>query len=242
MDVATKRKQESVDKRIIADIGLFAAELAESKGNDIGHIVLISGDSDYGYILARLRDKAYIGKIIIFINDYTKETLIQHADHTHCLFQSNLARKENPFSDYNQRKIPSYSHSSQYSPYTHHSSMHSRTRPSEQFQLNGYKHSHSHSYNVNEQPLSSQWTTTYFPYQNTSNNMDDMYDRNSHRSKTDRNKSTRSDRRAYRNLSPSNLNGHGPNNSHPMKPNKQPHNNKRDLRPRSPESYAIQHI
>ena len=99
MDVASKRKQESVDKRIIADIGLFAAEWAESKGNDIG-------DSDYGYILARLRDKAYIGKIIIFINDYTKETLIQHADFTHCLFQSNLTRKENPFSDFNQRKIP----------------------------------------------------------------------------------------------------------------------------------------
>ena len=28
MDVATKRKQESVDKRIIADIGLWAADLA----------------------------------------------------------------------------------------------------------------------------------------------------------------------------------------------------------------------
>ena len=28
MDVASKRKQESVDKRIIADIGIFAADLA----------------------------------------------------------------------------------------------------------------------------------------------------------------------------------------------------------------------
>merc|ERR1712129_260259 len=103
--------QESVDKRIIADIGLFAAELAESGGHEVGHIVLVSGDSDYGYILARLRDKAYIGKIIIFINDVTKQTLTQHADHTHCLFQSNLTQKENPFSKYNQRQINCQSYS-----------------------------------------------------------------------------------------------------------------------------------
>jgi len=106
MDVATKRKQESVDKRIIADIGLFAAELAENSGNDIGHIVLVSGDSDFGYILARLRDKSYIGKIVMFVNDFAKDTLTQHADHSCCLFQSNLTRKDNPFSDYNQRKLP----------------------------------------------------------------------------------------------------------------------------------------
>eukprot|EP00486_Rosalina_sp_Unknown_P004599 CAMPEP_0201574894 /NCGR_PEP_ID=MMETSP0190_2-20130828/19688_1 /ASSEMBLY_ACC=CAM_ASM_000263 /TAXON_ID=37353 /ORGANISM="Rosalina sp." /LENGTH=462 /DNA_ID=CAMNT_0048003783 /DNA_START=180 /DNA_END=1569 /DNA_ORIENTATION=- len=167
MDVASKRKQESVDKRIIADIGLFAAELAESKGNDIGHIVLVSGDSDYGYILARLRDKSYIGKVILFINDYTKETLTQHADFTHCLFSSNLARKENPFSDYNQRKIPPTqkitSYGMTYSPGTYTSHSHSRLNNnygSNQFALpQPYTNGHG--------VVSSEWTTTYnFPYQN----------------------------------------------------------------------------
>merc|ERR1712204_54728 len=41
----------------------------------------------------------------------TKQTLTQHADHTHCLFQSNLTQKENPFSKYNQRQINCQSYS-----------------------------------------------------------------------------------------------------------------------------------
>jgi len=149
MDVASKRKQESVDKRIIADIGLFAAELAESGGHEVGHIVLVSGDSDYGYILARLRDKSYIGQIIIFINDYTKETLTQHADHTHCLFQSNLTRKENPFSDYNQRKIPnshkisSPYHTYQREPPQQHFSLHDHAQYHQPpMTMNGHKQHH----------------------------------------------------------------------------------------------------
>lgn len=176
MDVASKRKQESVDKRIIADIGLFAADLAENKGNDIGHVVLVSGDSDYGYILARLRDKSYIGKIIIFINDYTKETLIQHADHTAVLFQSNLTRKENPFSDYNQRKIPptqKISSNYSYSPYNSHSHSsyygHSHNNSnipasSSSFALNGAGNG---QYGHSQISNNSQWTTTTnynFPY------------------------------------------------------------------------------
>eukprot|EP01083_Nonionella_stella_P312440 1117490_1 len=85
-----------------------------------------------------------------------------------------------------------------------------------QFQLNGYNHSHSHSYNVNEQsngpPRISLIKTQAITWATcmTATLID-----------------------------PSNLNSHGPNNSHPMKPNKQPHNNKRDLRPRLHESYAI---
>lgn len=169
MDVASKRKQESVDKRIIADIGLFAAELAESKGNDIGHIVLVSGDSDYGYILARLRDKSYIGKVILFINDYTKETLTQHADYTYCLFQSNLTRKENPFSEYNQRKIPHSqkitSYGMTYSPSTYVSHSHSRLNASygnnQQFALpQPYANGHNgHGLTSND------WTTANYNFQ-----------------------------------------------------------------------------
>ena len=181
MDVASKRKQASVDKRRIADMGLFAAELAESKG-DIGHIVLVSGDSDYGYILARLRDKSYIGKVMLFMNDYTKDTLKQHADYTFELFQANLTMKENPFSEYNQRKIPRDKHDKNayhmsFSPTTY--VPHSR--------INNHNHNHAHSHSnlyANQFALpqstyatSNEWTTyTNYQYQNGhTTNPNDQY-------------------------------------------------------------------
>ena len=177
MDVASKRKQESVDKRIIADIGLFAAELAESKGNDIGHIVLVSGDSDYGYILARLRDKSYIGKVMLFINDYTKETLKHHADYTYVLFDANLSRKDNPFSEYNQRKIPRENHEKNsyhnmpFSPTTY--VTHSHSSHSSHSRINNHSNLYSNQQfalpqtYANGHATSNEWTTyTNYQYQN----------------------------------------------------------------------------
>ena len=163
MDVASKRKQESVDKRIIADIGLFACDLAETNGNEIGHIVLVSGDSDYGYVLARLKDKPYIDKIMIFMNDFTKETLIQHADYTHCLFHSNLSDAENPFSKYNQRKIPSHGNKGKmpyYSPLSYGNRNNVRSHSS-----SNYNNAHSSQFPLYPQSANSSWTTTsYYPY------------------------------------------------------------------------------
>jgi hypothetical protein len=71
-DVALNGNQLTLEKRIITDIGLFAAELAETGGNEIGHIVLVTDDSDYGCILAPLREKPYIKNIILFVNDVTR--------------------------------------------------------------------------------------------------------------------------------------------------------------------------
>jgi len=95
MDVATKNKLESVDKRIIADIGVFAADLAHS--NEVGIIVLISGDSDFGYILSRLRDRSYISKILLFTQQHTRNTLDMHADKVFRVFFP-LSSNDNPFS------------------------------------------------------------------------------------------------------------------------------------------------
>ena len=161
MDVASKRKQESVDKRIIADIGLFACDLAETNGNEIGHIVLISGDSDYGYVLARLKDKPYIGKVLIFMNDFTKETLKQHADYTHCLFRTNLTDAENPFSKYNQRKIPNVG--AKKGPYF--GSPSSYGNRNNAHNSRGYGNLNANFSLGYEQPTGSTWTTTnYYPY------------------------------------------------------------------------------
>lgn len=105
MDVPSKRKQESVDKRIIADIGLCAADLAQS--TDTGILVLISGDSDYGYILSRLRNRSYIKHILVFGNNLTKDTLKMHADKFFSLFYY-LSPFENPFSMQNLPKEAYY--------------------------------------------------------------------------------------------------------------------------------------
>merc|ERR1719461_973713 len=83
--VVCHRKQESVDKVIIADIGCFASECAWNRR--IGHIVLISGDRDYSHVLSSYANKPYIGKIILIHNEQTNPKLISVADHGFCLFR-----------------------------------------------------------------------------------------------------------------------------------------------------------
>merc|ERR1719461_1099902 len=83
--VVCHRKQESVDKVIIADIGCFASECASNRR--VGHIVLISGDRDYSHVLSSYANKPYIGKIILIHNEQTNPKLISVADHGFCLFR-----------------------------------------------------------------------------------------------------------------------------------------------------------
>ena len=162
MDVATKRKQESVDKRIIADIGIWAADLAfaglflfiylfifcfifqtlffvlpnlrglgvvglflfgfyfcfceyiqthpniNNNSGEIGIIALISGDSDFGYILSQLRDRSYISKILLFTSSNAKDSLTIHGDFVYRMFFP-LSGRDNPFSLQNQELIESRS-------------------------------------------------------------------------------------------------------------------------------------
>jgi len=66
IDVVTDKK-ERIDKRIIAHIGLFAADMAYEHKR--GVIALVSKDSDYCYMLSRLSGRTYISKILIFTSD-----------------------------------------------------------------------------------------------------------------------------------------------------------------------------
>ena len=122
---------------------------------------MVSGDSDYGYVLSRVRDRKYVGKIIMFINEYTKETLTCHADKTFCIFQSNLTRKENPFSEHNQRKIPQPTPIHRNSPYwksnnSSHQSLYSTS-------LNGSLYDRNATPIYPTQHHANTWTTHY-PY------------------------------------------------------------------------------
>merc|ERR1719461_1771162 len=83
--VVCHRKQESVDKVIIADIGCFASECAWNRR--VGHIVLVSGDRDYSHVLSAYANKPYIGKIILIHNEQTNPKLISVADHGFGLFR-----------------------------------------------------------------------------------------------------------------------------------------------------------
>ncbi|ETO03820.1 hypothetical protein RFI_33582, partial [Reticulomyxa filosa] len=106
MDVPTKRKQESVDKQIIADIALHAADLAERRQS--GAICLISDDSDFGYVLSRLRNRPQINRIILITKTgRIKESLTAHVDFVIQTFQ-HLNYFENPFSERNQRYLTSF--------------------------------------------------------------------------------------------------------------------------------------
>jgi len=95
--IACKRKQESVDKVIIADIGSFASECAWKRS--IGHIVLISGDRDYSHILSSYANKPYIGQIILFHHEQTNDKLKSNVNKSFCLFYDpnkiNTEQKEN---------------------------------------------------------------------------------------------------------------------------------------------------
>ncbi|ETO29852.1 hypothetical protein RFI_07267 [Reticulomyxa filosa] len=119
MDVPTKRKQESVDKRIIADLALNAADLAQRKQR--GVICLISGDSDFGYVLSRLHGRPQISSIILITKTtHVRESLKSHVDFVVPFFEQ-LSNVENPFSKRNQRFLDS-NHSSPH--YNNHSSFH----------------------------------------------------------------------------------------------------------------------
>lgn len=96
--VACKRKQESVDKVIIADIGSFVSECAWKRG--IGHIVLISGDRDYSHILGSYANKPYIGQIVLFHNEQTNDKLKSNANKCFCLFHDpNKMNAEQKYND-----------------------------------------------------------------------------------------------------------------------------------------------
>ena len=64
--IVPNEKPEAIDKRIIADIGI---DLCESVGKCIISIALISGDSDYSYILSRAHRQSHVNKVILFVFD-----------------------------------------------------------------------------------------------------------------------------------------------------------------------------
>jgi len=92
-----------VEKLIIADIGLTAADLVQR--NQRGAVCLISGDSDFGYLLSRLRGRSQIASIILITGmSPVSEALKSQADFVIPLFDA-LIEKPNR-SQHSKTNIP----------------------------------------------------------------------------------------------------------------------------------------
>eukprot|EP01083_Nonionella_stella_P098413 276733_1 len=83
---------EEVDKRIIADIGIYGGECAY-KGTK-GSIIVISKDNDYSYILSTLSAKPWIKLAVMTTLDYDDGTFVSKPGSNHN--PSNPASNHNP--------------------------------------------------------------------------------------------------------------------------------------------------
>lgn len=70
------KKQETVDMRIAVEIGMFAYDNSHAARNCA--IVLITSDSDFGYLLSQLRNRKF--EIILICADTAPARLTTHAN------------------------------------------------------------------------------------------------------------------------------------------------------------------
>lgn len=73
--VGSKRKQETVDFRMAIDISMFAVERAQNPSTTC--MVVITSDTDFGYLLGQLRNKGY--SIFLMYNKTVHSRLAVHA-------------------------------------------------------------------------------------------------------------------------------------------------------------------